>query len=55
VQTTEGKIHETDNERRVRFDEDLITQQAENVAGEMTVRGEHYWLIKVEPRNSELP
>lgn len=50
-----GKVLETNDERQVRFDEDLMARYEAEVVGEATVRGERCWVISFAPRDGELP
>ena len=50
-----GRVLETNDERQVRFDEDLMARYEAEVVGEETVRGERCWVISFIPRDGELP
>ena len=50
-----GTVLETNDERQVRFDEDLMARYEAEVVGEETVRGELCWVISFAPRDGELP
>ena len=50
-----GRVPETNNERQVRFDEDLMARYEAEVVGEATVRGERCWVVSFAPRDGELP
>ena len=50
-----GHVLETNDERQVRFDEDLMARYDAEVVGEETVRGERCWVINFTPRTDELP
>ena len=58
LQETEAsgnKILETNDERQVRFNEDLMARYEAAVVGEDTVRGERCWVISFWPRDGNLP
>jgi len=50
-----GRILETNDERQVRFDEDLMARYEAEVVGEEPVRGERCWVISFTPRDGKLP
>ena len=50
-----GKVLETNDERQVRFNEDLMARYEAAVVGEDTVRGERCWAISFWPRDGTLP
>lgn len=52
---TRGTVVETNDERQVRFDEDLMARYTAEVVGEETVRGERCWVIGFKPRDGKLP
>ena len=49
-----GKVLETNDERQVRFNEDLMARYEAAVVGEDTVRGERCWVISFWPRDGKL-
>ena len=58
LQETEAsgnKVLETNDERQVRFNEDLMARYEAAVVGEDTVRGERCWVISFWPRDGTLP
>ena len=58
LQETEAsgnKVLETNDERQVRFNEDLMARYEAAVVGEDTVRGERCWVISFWPRDGKLP
>ena len=50
-----GTVLETNDERQVRFDEDLMARYAATLVGEKTVRGEPCWVVSFAPRDGDLP
>ena len=50
-----GEVPETNDERQVRFDEDLMARYDAEVVGEEMVRGERCWVISFAPRDGKLP
>ena len=50
-----GKEIETNDERQVRFDRDLIDRYQATVVGVEDVRGEPCWVLAFEPRPGKLP
>ena len=51
----DGEKLETNDERQVRFDQELMSRYRAEVIGEETVRGERCWVIAFEPRDGKLP
>ena len=50
-----GEKLETNDERQVRFDQELMSRYRAEVIGEETIRGERCWVIAFEPRDGKLP
>ncbi len=50
-----GDAVETDDERQLRFDEDLMGRYRAEVVGQESVRGEPCWVVGFEPREGKLP
>ncbi len=50
-----GDRVETDDERQLRFDEELMGRYRTEVVGQETLRGERCWVIDFEPREGKLP
>lgn len=51
----DGDRVETDDERQMRFDEELMGRYRAEVVGQETLRGERSWVIDFEPREGKLP
>lgn len=54
-EAADGEVPETNDERQVRFDEDLMARYDAEVVGEEMVRGERCWVISFAPRDGKLP
>ena len=50
-----GDAVETDDERQLRFDDDLMGRYRAEVTGQESVRGEPCWVVDFEPREGKLP
>ena len=50
-----GDAVETDDERQLRFDDDLMGRYRAEVTGRESVRGEPCWVVDFEPREGKLP
>ena len=50
-----GDTVETNDERQMRFDEELMGRYRADLVGEETLRGEPCWVIDFEPRDGKLP
>ena len=53
--TARGERIETNDERQIRFDRDLIDRYQASFVGEGAVRGEPCWVLSFEPRPGKLP
>lgn len=50
-----GEVLETNDERQVRFDADLMSRYTASVDGEAVIRGERCWVVSFRPRDGKLP
>ena len=50
-----GEVLETNDERQVRFDAELMSRYTASVDGEAVVRGERCWVLGFTPRDGKLP
>lgn len=50
-----GDAVETDDERQLRFDDELMGRYRAEVTGQESVRGEPCWVVDFEPREGKLP
>jgi len=51
----DGDRVETDDERQLRFDQELMGRYRAEVVGQETLRGERCWVVDFEPREGKLP
>ena len=53
--TAKGEEYETDDERSVKFDDELMARYQAEVTGTVIVNGESTWVVDFEPREGKLP